>query len=82
MKWVAAAYLRDVDNLSGFWSDTNYTNGRVNGADRCTHASDQYDTPPSIGNHNLGSFTSGEIGPVNVNVKELLSAVEGISVRG
>ena len=41
----------------------------ANGADRCTHAGDEYDAPPSIGNHNLGGFTSGEISPVDIDVK-------------
>ena len=77
---MAAAYLWDVDDLSGFVVTQKCTNGRVNWADRCTHTSDEYDTSPSIWNHNLCSFASGEVGPMDVDIKEFLSTVEGVSV--
>lgn len=70
----------DVDDLDKLRSQTNRSNKKVNGADRSAHASNQYDASPSVRYHELGGFTSGEISPMDVDVEEFPSAIEGVSI--
>jgi len=66
---VNGAYLWDVDDLDELRSRTSHSNRKANGADRCTHTSNQYDASPSVRYHEPGGFTSGEINPVDVDVE-------------